>query len=78
MNPRPHADARSSNPVVVSAAAEPRADLAVERSGRVCCCGHGFVDHDPATCTGKRCGCRGFHEPEARRALHVALDGGER
>ena len=38
----------------------------------MCCCGDTFIAHDPSHCT--RCPCRGFHSPEADKALHAALD----
>lgn len=46
----------------------------VARRARLCCCGHAWIDHDPATCTGRRCACRSFHEPDARPEIHRALD----
>lgn len=40
----------------------------------LCCCGHFWIDHDPSVCTGKRCSCRGYHDREAPKAVHMALD----
>lgn len=40
---------------------------------RLCCCGHGWHLHDPATCTGKGCDCRGFHPSDCAPALHRAM-----
>lgn len=41
-----------------------------------CCCGHVFIDHDPAGCVvrgGCSIGCRGFHDANAPQPLHDAM-----